>query len=320
MGLRASIGLLLVLLALTTGCQSFPASMPPLMPDNALLVTVADSTTSPVLQRGWHRDGYTLSHHARRTLQQLEQDYALRRIDGWPISVLGVYCAVMLVDSTADRQATLVRLQQDSRVRLAQPLQTFAVQAALYNDPYFAVQYADQAARIEALHRRVTGRGISIAIIDTGIDRQHPDLRDSLILSRNFVSQDTQFDRDIHGTALAGVIVSHPNNHIGIVGLAPDARLLALKACWQQQEHDISALCNSFTLAKALTFAIEQRADIINFSLAGPTDPLLSQLLQRALAGGAIVVAARNSAASFPASEPGVIAVSLEDVAVEGAG
>jgi len=299
---------LLLLICLNTGCQT--AALPPT--SATVLVTVEDAGIRPSLQRGFHRDSYGLSQRTRYTLRQLEQDYGLRQIDGWPIRVLGVYCAVMVVEGNNGRQTVLDRLQQDNRVSLAQPLQEFDVQAATYNDPYFSVQYRNQTRVIAALHQRLTGRGVSIALIDTGIDRQHPDLRDGLIESRNFVDQDPSFDSDIHGTALAGVIVSHPNNRIGIVGLAPDVRLLALKACWQSQPKQIAARCNSFTLAKALAFAIEQHADIVNLSLTGPPDPLLSQLVQRAIAAGAIVVAARSDDASFPAREPGVVAIGLE--------
>jgi subtilisin family serine protease len=93
------------------------------------------------------------------------------------------------------------------------------------------------------------------------------------------------------------------------VGLAPEADLLALKACWQNSLDDIRAQCNTFTLAKALTFAVEQHVDIINMSLGGPNDPLLALLVELALARGIVVVAAEDTPGEFPADLPGVIAV-----------
>ena len=154
-----------------------------------------------------------------------------------------------------------------------------------------------------------TGRGIHIAIIDTGVDRTHPDLKGRIGITRNFVAADARFDSDIHGTAVAGIVAANANDGVGIVGLAPEADLLALKACWQDSLDDIRAQCNTFTLAKALTFALEQHVDIINMSLGGPNDPLLALLVELALARGIVVVAAEDAPGEFPADLPGVIAV-----------
>jgi subtilisin family serine protease len=141
------------------------------------------------------------------------------------------------------------------------------------------------------------------------MDRTHPDLKSRIGIARNFVTNDEHFDSDIHGTAVAGIIAANANDGVGIVGLAPDADLLALKACWQDSLDDIRAQCNSFTLAKALTFAVEQHVDIINMSLGGPNDPLLALLVELALARGIVVVAAEDTPGEFPADMPGVIAV-----------
>ena len=116
---------------------------------------------------------------------------------------------------------------------------------------------------------------------------------------------------ETHGTEVAGLIAARADNALGIAGVAPQARLLALRACWQDDRNG-RARCNSFTLAKALQFAIDQRAQVINLSLGGPRDVLLGRLVDVALARGASVVAAvdpRAPDAGFPASLPGVIAV-----------
>ena len=152
-----------------------------------------------------------------------------------------------------------------------------------------------------------------IAVIDTGVDRAHPDLKGRISVARNFVADDPSFDTDIHGTAVAGIIAADANNATGIVGIAPNADLLALKACWQKTRDDIRAQCNTFTLAKALTFAIDQHADVINMSLGGPNDPLLALLIEVALARNVAVVAARDSSDDFPANIAGVIAVRDSD-------
>ena len=166
------------------------------------------------------------------------------------------------------------------------------------------------------------GAGVRIAIVDTGVDFQHPDLAGQLITRRNFVDADeAAFRADRHGTAVAGVIGAVPDNHIGIVGIAPDARLLVLKACWQSVQGNTPAACNSFTLAQALQSAMDLHADIVNLSLAGPADPLLERLLQHGMQSGIVFVGAAPAAgahAGFPTGIEGVLSVEASEEATGG--
>jgi subtilisin family serine protease len=73
---------------------------------------------------------------------------------------------------------------------------------------------------------------------------------------------------------VAGIIAADAGNGIGIIGVAPEVKLLALRACWPAQAKSV---CSSFTLAKALTFALERAPQVVNLSLAGPQDPLLER-------------------------------------------
>ncbi|MFK7944048.1 MAG: S8 family serine peptidase, partial [Paracoccaceae bacterium] len=97
-------------------------------------------------------------------------------------------------------------------------------------------------------------------------------------------------------------------NAAGIVGVAPGAELVGLRACWQ--EADMPGRCSSFSLARSLNFAILNGIKILNLSLGGPPDPLLEELVISAMKQGTVVVAAwgESNMASFPASLPGVIA------------
>jgi subtilisin family serine protease len=96
------------------------------------------------------------------------------------------------------------------------------------------------------------------------------------------------------------------------VGVAPEASLLALKACWQLYADRDDARCNSFTLAQALASAIELHAHIINLSIVGPTDPLLAALINKAQNSGIVVVGAADADnhSLFPSRLPNVIGVS----------
>jgi subtilisin family serine protease len=151
-----------------------------------------------------------------------------------------------------------------------------------------------------------------VAVIDSGIQADHPDLAGQLIVNRNFVAGQSEVAED-HGTGVAGIIAAKPDNRLGIVGVAPGARLLGLRACWQERGAGAQTACDGLSLAKALYFATEQKADVINLSLTGPDERLLRELIKTALARGSVVVSAFDRSKSdggFPASVPGVVAVS----------
>jgi len=124
------------------------------------------------------------------------------------------------------------------------------------------------------------------------------------------------FAQDRHGTAVAGVIGARANNNEGIFGVAPGADLLGIKACWHSTAGGLEARCSSWTLAKAIDFAVINGTRVINLSLGGPPDPLLTRLIAKAIERGATVVAAAMDGADapgFPASLPLVIGVVASD-------
>src|SRR6202008_3801808 len=125
------------------------------------------------------------------------------------------------------------------------------------------------------LHRLASGRGTRVAVIDSGIDDRHPDLAGQLTVNRNFVSGQSLVAEQ-HGTAVAGIIAAKADNGVGIVGVAPGARLLGLRACQQGRG---STVCDTLSLAKALYFAVESKSDVINLSLSGPDARLLREIL-----------------------------------------
>jgi subtilisin family serine protease len=162
------------------------------------------------------------------------------------------------------------------------------------------------------LHELATGRNVRVAVVDSMIDARHPDLAGQFQIRRNFVP-DRADAPELHGTGVAGVIAALADNGVGVAGVAPSARLMALRACWQQKAS--ATICNTFGLAEALHFAIEHDAQVINLSLSGPPDLLLGKLIDVGLARGIVVVGAVDptlAGGGFPASHPGVVAVSSE--------
>jgi subtilisin family serine protease len=287
-------------------------------PQRYVVITVRNPLNSPGTRaastpRGYDSAGlYMAGSVARRSSRALAADYHLQVVSTWPIALLGVHCLAYGLPDGANPPQLLARLARDSRVESAQPLLIFETASSGYNDPYAKLQLNVQQMAVGEAHGLSRGASVRVAVIDTGADVGHPDLPPNAV-TRNFVDDDSrEFREDAHGTAVAGVIAAIPNNGVGIVGIAPDVRLFIYKACWRTAAAGTKATCNSFTLAQALSAAVEAHADIINLSLAGPIDPLLTRLVESAVDAGIIVVGAvpadglRNS---FPANIPAVIAV-----------
>jgi subtilase family protein len=253
---------------------------------------------------------------ARRSAENIADKNGFTLIDGWPMPLLGVDCYVMRLSAGVSIDAAVERVSRDAQVAWSEPMQLYEAQGgtpARASDPLAPVEPASAEWRLADLHRFATGRGVSVAIIDSKVDVTHPDLSGHFVADKNFLSADAQAPEQ-HGTAVAGIIGATAGNGIGVVGIAPAAQLMALRACWQVKSAATSAptLCESLGIARALQYAIEHKADVINLSLSGPPGILLQKLVSIALAHKTIVVAAFDPTlprGGFPASLPGVVAV-----------
>jgi subtilisin family serine protease len=281
----------------------------------------------------------------RRRAEALAQQHGMTVVEGWAMSLLGIDCYVMRYKDNADAARIIEQLSRDPQVEWAQPVARFegmagqaprvapggtaqqaapaapmhpaapatpvAASAAGAGDPLYPVQPAARYWHVADLHRYTTGQEVRVAVIDSGIDGNHPDLQGQLAVNANFVDNGEP-PPEIHGTAVAGIIAARSGNG-GIVGVAPKAKLMGLRACWQLPNQ--STRCNSFTLSKAINYAILNGAKVINLSLSGPPDRLLDRLLDVALQRGIGVVGAvdaQASAPTFPASHRGVLAVASQ--------
>jgi subtilisin family serine protease len=249
----------------------------------------------------------------RQVAEGVASQYGLKLIDGWPMPALGIDCFVMEAPGTGSLAQIVDKLSLDPRVESAQSMHVFRVLA--HNDPLYPLQPSAKAWHLDELHRIATGRRIRVAEIDTGVEIDHPDLTGRVAVARNFVDGRGNL-AEMHGTAVAGIIAARADDGLGIAGIAPEARLLTLRACWPAATSGESAMCSSFTLAKALQFALEENAQVINLSLGGPRDRLLERLLDTALSRGIAIVGAADpdiGDGGFPASHRGVLAVAGDD-------
>lgn len=300
----------LLLVASLCACSNSPVRIEPRAlgnqvsesPDRFIIAAIDNDPVAFAARAGSTPRGYdtitvyAATARARKVMRAIEDEYGLREVSAWPIEPLHMHCVVLKIPDGADRVSLLAKLSSDPRIRLAQPLQTFATRTEDYNDPYVGLQRGFKEMDVAQAHPWSQGEGVKVAIIDTGVDILHPDLARRIAVAENFVDSDAgQFQRDRHGTEIAGVIAAVANNGEGIVGVAPAARLLVFKACWQARVDADAARCNSFTLARALVAAFDAHAQVVNLSLAGPEDPLLSDLIREGLRRGILFVGAASA-------------------------
>jgi hypothetical protein len=247
----------------------------------------------------------------QRIAEVLARSHDLTLVASWPMPALGVDCFVMEAQGQQAVAGLVDAMARDTRVESAQSMNTFHVLD--HNDPLFPLQPGARLWHLADVHKVTTGRNVRIAEVDTSVDLDHPDLRGRIATARDFVGTPA-VGGEAHGTAVAGIIAARADDGIGIAGVAPDARLMVLRAC-QQLPGQATATCSTFSLAKALQFALEHDAQVINLSLGGPPDRLLQRLLDVGLTQHIIVVAAadpRVAGGGFPADHPGVLAVASE--------
>jgi subtilisin family serine protease len=270
--------------------------------------------------RRYSGDSYGVAQSAHDNAQRVASIYSLRQVASWPIKELGVHCVVYEIPDSRSVSDVLSSLAKDPRITLAQPLQQFhtltsAPAPVSYNDPLFSLQNNLVSLGISAAHEHTQGAGIRVGLVDTGVDGRHADLKDRIVGTKSFIDAgSTNAGAYRHGTAMAGLIAAVANNNVGIVGIAPLARIEVFEACWQLKPNSDEAACNTFTLAQAIAAALEAHLPLINLSIAGPADPLLSALVETGLKRGVIFVGSTSGDnGSFPTNIDGVIGVGDSD-------
>ncbi|GAB4430773.1 MAG: hypothetical protein Kow0031_11730 [Anaerolineae bacterium] len=170
------------------------------------------------------------------------------------------------------------------------------------NDPYYKFQWHLQNIQMPAAWDMSTGQNIIVAIIDTGIDFNAPDLANTpRVAGYDFANNDPDpTDDQGHGTHVAGTVAQSTNNGLGVAGLAFNARLMPVKALGSDGNGSYE------NIIKGIVFAVDQGADVINMSLAGGSPSAsLQDAVRYAHSKGVVVVAAagnNNGPVSYPAA------------------
>lgn len=198
-------------------------------------------------------------------------------------------------------------IEADAVVGITEPAAATAALTQEYTDSWSVTKIGGNAA----VAAGITGAGIKVAILDSGIDYNHPDLKDNYKGGYNFAYDNNDpFDDGYisHGTHIAGIIGAR-NNGTGVVGVAPEASLYAVKVLGGMVMGDLS------DILAGMEWAISNKMDVINMSIGAPTDSAaFKDVCDRAYQAGIIVVAASGNTHSnsieFPAAYDSVIAVS----------
>lgn len=198
-----------------------------------------------------------------------------------------------------------------AQTEFIEPNYIYATTGFRVNDPDYEKQWNFQQIKVEeAWAKGANGKGVTVAVIDTGVS-QGPDLAQTeFVPGYDFVNDRVDAtDDNGHGTHVAGTIAQSTNNEYGVAGVAYGAKIMPLKVLSRFGSGTIA------DIAEAIRFAADNGADVINMSLGGGGDSkLMREAIDYAHSRGVVIVAAAGNEsraqASYPAFYPHVIAVS----------
>jgi len=185
---------------------------------------------------------------------------------------------------------TVVRaLERDVRVVSAQPNYLFTLQddANKASSEAGAPQYELAKLKLPQAHKLAKGDNVRVAVIDSAVDLQSPELADSIAGSFDTLTSTRKAHK--HGTAIAGLIAAHGK----LTGAAPDAKILAVRAFDPESKGEQGT---TFNILKGLDWAVQNHARVINMSFAGPADPAIHRALEAAHNKGIVLIAAAGNA------------------------
>ncbi|ELK47939.1 UNVERIFIED_CONTAM: S8 family peptidase [Halobacillus marinus] len=210
--------------------------------------------------------------------------------------------------------AVVKALNNNPNVEYAEPNYIFDVTWTPNDTYYSGYQYGPQNTNTEAAWDITRGSSNQeIAIVDSGVDYNHPDLKNKTIKGYDFVDNDYDpMDLNNHGTHVAGTAAAQTNNGSGVAGMAPNTKILAVRAL------DANGSGSLNNIANAIRYSADQGAEVINLSLGCNCD---TQTLEDAVnyawnKGSVIIAAAGNDGVRTtfePASYDNVIAVGAVD-------
>jgi hypothetical protein len=241
---------------------------------------------------------------------ELARRHRLARLRSQNFPLIGGTIGLFRITDRRTIEVASREFATEASVRSVQPNFRYVVQeqkaALTEGDP---AQYANAKLRLPQAHTLAHGANVTIAVIDSGIDVKHPELANAI--ADNFDALGSKEGPHVHGTGIAGAIVSHAR----LMGSAPEARILAIRAFGAAPN---GAESTSYVILKGLDHAAAHGAQIVNMSFAGPKDGLIERAIAATVAKGIVMVAAAGNAGPkspplYPAANANVIAVTATD-------
>jgi Subtilisin-like serine proteases len=209
---------------------------------------------------------------------------------------------------------TMQELRSSPNVEYVEP--NYVVKAqSVPNDPYYGLQWGTQMIKAESAWDKlnlVSRAKVTVAVLDTGVNSSHEDLKDSIVSGYDF-ADDKQDTNDLvgHGTHVAGIVAAQTDNGIGITGIAKNCKIMPVKVL------DDDGNGSDANIIEGIKYATDHGAQVINMSLGGPgeSDALQDAINYATSHGVNVVVAAgnENGAIDTPGNCKGVITVGAID-------
>jgi subtilisin family serine protease len=241
---------------------------------------------------------------------QLARRHGLARLQSQNFPLIGSTIGLFRVTNRRAVETVSRELSTEASIRSVQPNFRYVLQEQkaelTEGDP---AQYAVAKLRLPEAHTLAHGANVTIAVIDSGIDANHPELANAI--ADSFDALGSKEGPHVHGTGVAGAIVAHAR----LMGSAPAARILAIRAFGAVPK---GAESTSYVILKGLDYAAARGARIVNMSFAGPKDALIERGIAAAAGKGIVMVAAAGNAGAkspplYPGANTNVIAVSATD-------
>ena len=238
-------------------------------------------------------------------IDQLASDHGLTRVEDITIALLNQRIVKFQV-AAAKRKSVAAELSRDGRVEAVQPNHLYVLGSSQPS------QYALEKLNLDEVHKYADGTDIRIALLDSGVNQQHPVFGGLQI--EQFDATDGQVSKqDGHGTAVASLIAAQT----GMTGIVPNADLLSARTFtyssrWRRMVGE------TYYLLQGLDWAVLKGARVFNMSFAGPEDGLMRAALTATMKTDAVIIAAAGNngakaAPAYPAAYDGVIAVTATD-------
>jgi len=268
--------------------KSSPAAADPTYVPNEVLIEIAGQPTDA-------------------QVQDIAKRHKLRRVQSQHIALLNTTFYRWRIPDGRSVDTVVKQLSADRGIASVQRNSIFRLQDEQAAKSPF--QYALAKLRLPEAQALSTGEKVKVAVIDSGIDADHPELAGSI--EATFDALDSKEQAHAHGTSIAGIIAAHAT----LKGAAPAAKLLAIRAFGEAKS---GASSTSFVVLKSLDYAVSNGAQVINMSFAGPRDKLIERGLAAAAAKSIVLVAAvgnagPKSAPLFPGADSHVIGVTATD-------